>query len=78
MLKLVTPGILPIIVDLASELVPTYATGVTSLNTQVGPKRLQLLSELVPGAKSFALLVSPTNPKSFEAMTDDLQVSASR
>ena len=52
------------------------ATGVTSLNTQVGPKRLQLLSELVPGAKTFALLVNPTNPKNFEAMTDDLQVSA--
>jgi putative ABC transport system substrate-binding protein len=52
------------------------ATGVTSLNTQVGPKRLQLLSELVPGAKSFALLVNPTNPKNAEAMTDDLQVSA--
>jgi putative ABC transport system substrate-binding protein len=52
------------------------ATGVTSLNTQVGPKRLQLLSELVPGAKTFALLVNPTNPKNFEAMTDDIQVSA--
>jgi len=32
------------------------ATGITSLNTQVGPRRLQLLSELAPAAKSFALL----------------------
>jgi putative ABC transport system substrate-binding protein len=52
------------------------ATGVTSLNTQVGPKRLQLLSELVPTAKTFALLVNPTNPKNAEALTDDLQVTA--
>jgi putative ABC transport system substrate-binding protein len=52
------------------------ATGVTSLNTQIGPKRLQLLSELVPRAKSFALLVNPTNPKNTEALTDDLQVAA--
>jgi putative tryptophan/tyrosine transport system substrate-binding protein len=52
------------------------ATGVTSQNTQVGPKRLQLLSELVPGAKNFALLVNPTNPKHAEAMTDNVQVSA--
>jgi putative ABC transport system substrate-binding protein len=52
------------------------ATGVTSQNTQVGPKRLQLLSELVPGAKNFALLVNPTNPKNAEAMTDNVQVSA--
>jgi putative ABC transport system substrate-binding protein len=52
------------------------ATGVTSLNTQIGPKRMQLLSEVVPRSKSFALLVNPTNPKNTEAMTDDLQVSA--
>ena len=50
------------------------ATGVTSLNTQIGPKRLQLLSELVPSAKTFALLVNPTNPKNAETTIDDLQV----
>ncbi|HEY5896745.1 MAG TPA: ABC transporter substrate-binding protein [Burkholderiales bacterium] len=52
------------------------ATGVTSLNTGLGPKRLQLLRELVPGMKSFALLVNPTNPSNAEAMIDDLQVAA--
>jgi putative tryptophan/tyrosine transport system substrate-binding protein len=52
------------------------ATGVTSQNTQIGPKRLQLLSELVPGAKNFALLVNPTNPKNAAVMTDNVQVSA--
>ena len=52
------------------------ATGVTSQNTQVGPRRLQLLSELVPSARTFALLVNPANPKTAETLTDDLQVTA--
>ena len=52
------------------------ATGVASLNTELGPKRLQLLRELAPQATSFALLVNPTNPKNAEAMLDDLQVAA--
>ena len=52
------------------------ATGVTSLNTQVGPRRLQLLSDLAPGTKSFALLVNPTNIKNAETLVDDLQVAA--
>ena len=52
------------------------ATGVSSQNTQVGPRRLQLLSELVPGARTFALLVNPANPKTAETLTDDLQVTA--
>jgi len=37
-------------------------TGVTSLNTVVAPKRLELLHELVPRATTIALLVSPGNP----------------
>jgi putative ABC transport system substrate-binding protein len=52
------------------------ATGVTSLNTGLGPKRLQILRDLVPGLTSFALLVNPTNPKNAEQMVDDLQVAA--
>jgi len=52
------------------------ATGVASLNRELGPKRLQLLRELAPQATSFALLVNPTNPKNAEAMIDDLQVAA--
>jgi ABC-type uncharacterized transport system substrate-binding protein len=52
------------------------ATGVTSLNTQVMPKRLELLRELLPRAASFALLVNPTNPKNAEAVTKDLQAFA--
>ena len=52
------------------------ATGVTSLNTQVMAKRLQLLHEIVPKAKSLALLVNPTNPRNAEAVTKDLQAAA--
>jgi putative tryptophan/tyrosine transport system substrate-binding protein len=32
------------------------------LNVELGPKRLQLLHELLPGATIMALLVNPTNP----------------
>jgi putative ABC transport system substrate-binding protein len=35
---------------------------VTTLNAELGPKRLQLLRELVPSATTIALLVNPTNP----------------
>jgi ABC-type uncharacterized transport system substrate-binding protein len=51
-------------------------TGVTSLNAEVGPKRLELLHELVPAATGFALLVNPTNPKNAEASIADLQAAA--
>jgi putative ABC transport system substrate-binding protein len=37
-------------------------TGVTQLNTEVAPKRLELLHELVPTARAIALLVNPTSP----------------
>jgi putative tryptophan/tyrosine transport system substrate-binding protein len=36
-------------------------TGITSLNVAVAPKGLELLHELVPKAKSFAVFVNPTN-----------------
>jgi putative ABC transport system substrate-binding protein len=37
-------------------------TGVSQLNTEVMPKRLELLHELLPTATAIALLVNPTNP----------------
>jgi putative ABC transport system substrate-binding protein len=52
------------------------ATGVTSLNTDSGPRRLQFLRELVPAMKSFAVLVDPTSPKTNENLVNDLQVAA--
>jgi putative ABC transport system substrate-binding protein len=47
-------------------------TGVTALNTELGPKRLELLHEVVPTAGVIAHLVNPsnpiTNPKADEAL----------
>lgn len=37
-------------------------TGVTTLGGQTGPKQLELLRELIPQVRAFALLVNPTNP----------------
>ena len=51
-------------------------TGVTTLTSEVGPKRLQLLYELVPTATIVALLVNPTNPDLAEPATKDLQAAA--
>ena len=36
-------------------------TGVTTLGVEVGPKQLQLLQEMVPSARKFAVLINPTN-----------------
>ena len=38
-------------------------TGVSSLNSQIGPKRLELLHEIVGAGAIFALVVDPTNPR---------------
>jgi putative tryptophan/tyrosine transport system substrate-binding protein len=50
-------------------------TGVSSLNIEVGPKRLELLHEVVPTATVVALLVNPTNPN-FEMLSQSHQVAA--
>jgi putative ABC transport system substrate-binding protein len=41
-------------------------TGVTNLNVEVLPKRLELLQELVPTTRVVALLVNPTDPANAE------------
>jgi putative ABC transport system substrate-binding protein len=48
-------------------------TGITSLNVTVGPKRLQLLHELVPGAKSFGVLLNPSNPVLVDVTMNELK-----
>jgi putative ABC transport system substrate-binding protein len=37
-------------------------TGATQLNVEIGPKRLELVRELIPTATIVGLLVNPTNP----------------
>ena len=51
-------------------------TGVTSLNLEVGPKRLEFLHEIVPTATIMAALVNPTNPSNAEIISRDLQATA--
>jgi putative tryptophan/tyrosine transport system substrate-binding protein len=53
-------------------------TGVTSLNVELGSKRLELLHEIVPTATSIALLVNPTNPALAEALSRDVQAASGR
>jgi putative tryptophan/tyrosine transport system substrate-binding protein len=49
--------------------------GVISLNVEVGPKRLELLHEVVPTATVVGLLVNPTNPTS-DTLSRDAQAAA--
>ena len=47
-------------------------TGFTTMSLELNPKRLELLSELVPQAKVIALLVNPKNPQT-EGVVRDVQ-----
>jgi len=51
-------------------------TGVTNLNAEVAPKRVELLHELVPTASVIALLVNPTNPGLAEPVSRASQAAA--
>jgi putative ABC transport system substrate-binding protein len=77
---------IPIVFTIGSDpvydgLVPSLArpggnlTGVSMLAVQLVPKRLELLSELIPQARTFALLVNPKNSYS-DAMTRDVDHAA--
>jgi putative ABC transport system substrate-binding protein len=50
-------------------------TGAANLNVELGPKRLELLHELVPTATIIALLVNPTNPNAV-TLSRDLEAAA--
>ena len=52
-------------------------TGFAYLNAEVAPKRLEFLHELVPAAKSIALLVNPANPVAAGAEAKQLQAVVS-
>jgi putative tryptophan/tyrosine transport system substrate-binding protein len=51
-------------------------TGVTDLNVEIGPKRLELLRELLPTATSIGVLVNPTNPSIAEPFLRALKAAA--
>src|SRR5262249_56820221 len=51
-------------------------TGASQFTTLLGPKRLELLHELVPTAAAIAFLVNPTNPNT-EFQLSEMQVAAS-
>jgi putative ABC transport system substrate-binding protein len=52
-------------------------TGVTNLNADMGPKRLELLRQLIPKATTVALLINPTNPTLAEPYTQLTKEAAS-
>ena len=51
-------------------------TGATSINVELGPKRLELMRELLPSVSSMALLVNPTTPALAEPSTHITQAAA--
>jgi putative ABC transport system substrate-binding protein len=51
-------------------------TGITNLNAVVGPKRLELMHELIPTATIMALLVNPTSPAVAASVTREVQAAA--
>jgi putative ABC transport system substrate-binding protein len=51
-------------------------TGISNLNLAVGPKKLQLLREVVPTATTIGLLLNPANPNS-EIASKDMRAAAS-
>jgi putative tryptophan/tyrosine transport system substrate-binding protein len=52
------------------------ATGVTVIAAELGPKRLELLHEVLPTAKKIALLVNPKVPRVLQDDIQDAQAAA--
>ena len=51
-------------------------TGAVSLDTELLPKRLQLLHELIPAATVIAALLNPANAARYENLTSELNAAA--
>jgi putative ABC transport system substrate-binding protein len=68
----------PIAVGLVSSLSRPSGnvTGVTIMDVELGPKRLEMLHELVPAATSIAVLVNPADPARAETISRTLQTAA--
>jgi ABC-type uncharacterized transport system substrate-binding protein len=50
-------------------------TGVTQTNVEIAPKRVELLHELFPAARTMALLVNPGNPAVAEIATREMEAA---
>jgi putative tryptophan/tyrosine transport system substrate-binding protein len=72
-----TSGVDPIEAGLVAGLARPggNVTGVSILNVEVAPKRLELLREVLPAASIMGLLLNPTNPNA-EAIARSLQAAA--
>jgi putative ABC transport system substrate-binding protein len=75
---------IPIVFEIASDPVElglvsglnkpgANVTGVTTLNLEIGPKRLELLHSVIPSAGLIGLLINPTNPRLAEQNTKSIQ-----
>ena len=80
---------IPIVFELGADpvqlgLVPNLnrpganVTGVTQLNTEVAPKRLELLHELIPTTSLMALLLDPTDPTNADTQSTSVLSAAQR
>jgi len=78
---------IPIVFTTASDpvqigLVPNLSrpggniTGVSQLNVEIGPKRLELARQLMPAATSVTLLVNPNDAARAETLSRDAQAAA--
>jgi putative ABC transport system substrate-binding protein len=48
-------------------------TGIVSLGAEIGPKRMELLREMLPAAKTFAVLVNQTSVANIDAISKSYQ-----
>ena len=74
-----TGGFNPVEIGLVASLSRpgVNVTGVTNLGLELGPKRLEVVHELLPAAKNFALLVNPDHP-STGSQSREMQTLARR
>ena len=72
-----TMGVNPLEVGLVASLARPGGnlTGTTAMIVELGPKRLEILHELVPAANVMALLINPTNANA-ESQARDFQAAA--
>jgi putative tryptophan/tyrosine transport system substrate-binding protein len=77
---------IPIVFEIASDPVElglvsglnkpgANVTGVTTLNLEIGPKRLELLHNVIPSASVIGLLINPTNPRLAEQNIKSIQAA---